>query len=120
MGQLFKQLTSYTKKLRQNMSDLFNKESSTRVEVEDLVSIIATNKNSHHSQDTLLGLVFNTYTLTFDTFQCKVETKGMNNEQFLEFTVQSFGEKVFSYKGYEHPQRHSIRLPETVYKQLIN
>lgn len=122
MSQLLNNLKSITKNISSTMYDLIKNDPSKRIVIGDLINQISLHQNTRHSQVYLLGLVFQTFSLSVDSFDFKLETKGINNEQLLEFIVRKDGITLFSYKGFEYHKNSlvdEIKIPESIYHTLV-
>lgn len=120
MNHLLEQIKSFTKHLRAGKVDLFKNQPTKNIKVSELISLITAHKNGKHTQQELLGLVFNHYQLDMDSLLFKLETKGHHNEQILELVVRSNGHTLFAYKRYneDHSLEDDVIIPESVYNTL--
>ncbi|WP_088104912.1 hypothetical protein [Halalkalibacter urbisdiaboli] len=119
MNSFIDQIKSFTKHLTEDVAALFT-EHSKGVQINELIPLIIQHQYVSHTQRELLGLTFNTYKIDFSPFLITLETKGKQNQQILEFTVQSEGMKIYSYKSYDASLslHDRIALPKNILNYL--
>ncbi len=94
---------------------IHNLTTTTSISIDDLATIILLHPHTQYKKKEYLGLIFNECTLSIDTYEYYLETKGDKHEHILELTVKEGNEVLSSYHSYKD-KKHKMKVPESIMK----
>ncbi|WP_456271330.1 hypothetical protein [Bacillus sp. AK031] len=118
MNEFVEKIKSFSKNLSHDLSSMVNELNCEKIPLTQAIELIKSHPHCHHSSQTLLGSVFNTYRIVVSTFSIHLETKGAKDDFILELSIFSDGKVIYSYKSYEAKSKKlkTISIP----KALLN